>query len=92
MAKLNWTIIGYNLVEAREELQTIEKRINDGDPPTEGDFQARLEHALHHLAFAWNIRRVSTKKYANLSDAEFNEWSKFPEELEPFRILNIEEK
>jgi hypothetical protein len=85
MAELNWEIIGWNVTEAREELERTEKQINDGDPPTEYGFQVELEHALHHLVFAWNIRRVSTKKYSNLSDAEFNEWSKFPSELEPFR-------
>ncbi|MEO8648775.1 MAG: hypothetical protein ABI539_06380 [Acidobacteriota bacterium] len=86
MAKLNWEIIGYNLTEAREQLEAVEKRISDGDPPSEGEFQGQLEHALHHLAYAWNIRRVSTKQYTNVSDKDFNEWSKFPPELEPFPI------
>ncbi len=86
MAKLNWTIIGYNVTEAREQLQALEKEINDGEGPTEEAFQVMLEHALHRLAFAWNVRRVSTKRYAKLSNEEFNEWSKFPAELEPFKI------
>lgn len=86
MAKLNWTIIGYNLAEAREQLEAIEKQINDVKPPTEEGFQVMLEHTLHHLAFAWNIRRISTKRYSKLSNAEFNEWSKFPPELEPLHI------
>lgn len=86
MAKLNWEIIGHNIREAREQLETIEKRVADGDSPYEEEFQSMLEHTLHHLAFAWNIRRVSTKKYSKLSDADFNEWSKFPSELEPFNL------
>jgi hypothetical protein len=86
MPKLNWTIIRYNLTEAREQLERLEKQINDGNPRSEIEFQIDLEHALHHLAFAWNIRRVSTKRYSKLSNAEFNEWSKFPPELEPFHI------
>lgn len=86
MPKLNWTIIGYNIAEAREQLERIEKRINDGDPPSEIELQIDLEHALHHLACAWNVRRVSTKLYSKLSNDEFNEWSKFPSELEPFMI------
>lgn len=84
MAKLNWEIIISNLADAREQLQAIEKRIKDGDPPKEGEFQVQIEHALHHLAFAWNIRHISTKRYGKLSDKEFDEWSKFPPELEPF--------
>ena len=86
MPRLNWEIIASNISEAREQLEAIEKRISDGDLPNEEEFQVQMEHALHHLAFAWNIRRFSTKRYSKLSDKEFNEWSKFPPELEPFHI------
>lgn len=86
MPKLNWEIIGSNVTEAREQLEAIEKQIKEGDLPHEESLQVMLEHALHHLAFAWNIRHKSTKQYSELSDVDFNEWSKFPEDLEPFNL------
>jgi hypothetical protein len=46
--------------------------------PEEGAFKVQLQHAYHHLNFAWNIRRVRTRHYRNMTDKNFNRWSKFP--------------
>jgi hypothetical protein len=89
MPKLNWGIILYNIAEAREQLEQIEELVKGGKKPREVELQIMLEHAYHHLNFAWNIRHVSTKRYSKLSDDEFNEWSKFPKEIE---ISKIEKK
>ena len=78
MRKLNWTLIAYNLAEAREQLEAIEAQVKAGNPPGEIEFQIKLEHACHHLNFAWNVRRQPTEKYTNLSRKDFNRWSKFP--------------
>jgi hypothetical protein len=78
---LNWTIILYNITEAREQLQEIESRVAHGEKMNEFEFQIMLEHAYHHLNFAWNIRHAPTKKYANLTNEDFNLWSKYPKEL-----------
>jgi hypothetical protein len=86
MAKLNWKIILPNIAEAREQLEQIEARAKSGKKPAEGELQVMLEHAYHHLNFAWNVRHVITKRYAKLSDAEFNRWSKFPKEIEEWKI------
>jgi hypothetical protein len=86
MPKLNWKIILYDITEAREQLEHIERRARNEKKPNEYELQTMLEHAYHHLNFAWNVRRVSTKRYANLSDAEFNQWSKFPKEMEKQKI------
>ncbi len=86
MQKLNWEIILSNLAEAREQLVKIELQVKKGEAPAEGEFQVMLEHAYHHLNFAWNLRRVSTNKYAHLTDEEFNRWSKFPKDLEEWKI------
>lgn len=86
MPKLNWEIIRYDIAEAREQLEEIEKQIKEGKKISEGAFQVMLEHAYHHLNFAWNVRRVSTKKYANLSDKDFNKWSKFPKEMKASKL------
>jgi hypothetical protein len=45
-----------------------------------------LQHAYHHLNFAWNTRRISTKHYSNLTDKEFNKWGKFPKEIDSFIV------
>ena len=86
MPKLNWEIILYNIAEAREQLEQIEELAKGEKKPHEVALQIMLEHAYHHLNFAWNIRHVSTKRYSKLSDDEFNEWSKFPKEIEVSKI------
>ncbi|MBC7910020.1 MAG: hypothetical protein H7Y30_05940 [Pyrinomonadaceae bacterium] len=86
MPKLNWEIILSNIAEAREQLEALEKRANNEKAPTEIELQIMLEHAYHHLNFAWNLRRVSTERYSRLTDKEFNKWSKLPKEIEAWKI------
>ncbi|HEU4390756.1 MAG TPA: hypothetical protein VFV34_23325 [Blastocatellia bacterium] len=86
MKRLNWTIILYDIIEAREQLQEIEARAKSRAKPNEFDLQVMLEHAYHHLNFAWNVRHQPTNKYANLDDRDFNKWSKFPREMKPLSI------
>ena len=92
MRRLNWKIILYNIAEARERLEQIEARAKNGKKPAEGELQIMLEHAYHHLNFAWNIRHVPSKRYSKLSDAEFNRWSKFPKEIEEWKIEKKKKK
>ena len=75
-----------NITEAREQLEQIEALQQRGEKISEVELQISLEHAYHHLNFAWNIRHASTKRYANLSDEDFNLWSKFPKEIEVYKI------
>lgn len=86
MPKLNWEIILSNLAEAREQIEEIEKRAKAKRKPSEIELQIWLEHAYHHLNFAWNIRHKTSLNYSKLSDDEFNEWSKFPKEIEESKI------
>jgi len=86
MRKLNWEIILSNLAEARQQLEKIELQVKTGEAPAEGEFQVMLEHTYHHLNFAWNLRRISTTKYARLTDEEFNQSGKFPKDLEEWKI------
>lgn len=85
MPKLNWEIILSNINDAREQLEEIEKLIEE-KKLSEVAFQIKLEHAFHHLNFAWNIRHLPSKSYRKMSDEDFNEWSKFPEEIEIYKI------
>jgi hypothetical protein len=86
MARLNWKIIGHNVMEAREQLEDLERYIEESPRRSEVDLQLKLEHAFHHLSVAWNARNASIGRYSNLSDDDFNEWSKFPKELEEYRL------
>jgi len=81
---MNSEIIKSNISEAREELEKLERRIASGDCPEEGEFFVMLQHAYHHLNFAWNIREMPTERYASMTDEEFNEWGKFPLDMDEY--------
>lgn len=50
------------------------------------DFEIKMEHAYHHLNFAWNIRHIAAKRASECAAEDFNQWSKYPEELEIYKI------
>jgi len=78
MKNLNWKIIEANIKEALEELENIEAQIAKSKKPNEIELELFLRHAYHHLNCAWNVRHTETKKYRNMSDADFMKWGKFP--------------
>jgi hypothetical protein len=84
--RLNWNIIMSNIIEAKEQLEDIEKIIKSGNKVSEVELQIKLEHAYHHLNFTWNIRHISTTNYSNLTDEEFNEWAMHPKEIEVYKM------
>ena len=86
MPKLNWKIIKSNISEALEELKSVEKRIDSGKFPNEGELQVVFEHLYHHINFAWNARKISTKRYKDLSDKDFGLLGKFPTDIEEWSI------
>ncbi len=92
MKKLNWKIIKSNISEAREELQKIESLIESEGFPDTGEFQIMVEHAYHHMNFAWNARNIPSKRYANLTDDDFNSFGKFPEDIEEWCVSDSGEK
>jgi hypothetical protein len=69
--RLNWDIIAPNIAEAREQLEEIEARLMGGDPPEPVEFQMMMQHAFHHLNFAWNARHWPTSRYGSLTEADF---------------------
>jgi hypothetical protein len=81
MAKLIWDNIAYNLEDALDELQKLDKRISSGDMPDEVEIQFAMEHIYHHLNFAWNTRHDSIENHAGMSKEQFIQWGKFPEDL-----------
>jgi hypothetical protein len=78
MKKLNWKIMLTEIREAREELEKLERRIESRNKPVEIELELSLRHAYHHINFAWNIRHTETGKYSKLTEADFEEWGKFP--------------
>ena len=81
MAKLNTEIILSNIKEAAEELRSLKEKIESGTLDEIG-LQLGLQHTYHHLNFAWNIRHVTTEKYANLTEKEFKEWGIYPVDID----------
>lgn len=84
--KLNWTMIRSHIEEAREQLEAIEARIEAQENLSEVALAVQLEHAFHHLSFAWNIRHVRSRDLRNISDKDFNRWSKFPKKFKPSKV------
>jgi hypothetical protein len=69
-----------NIIEAREQLQEIEESLQNDTEYTEIEMRIDLEHAYHHLNYAWNIRNVSNQQIKNMTDEDFRNWSKYPKD------------
>jgi hypothetical protein len=83
---MNKKIVISNLEEAANELEAILARLSTDIEYSEDQFQVNLEHVYHHLNTAWNIRHTTSEVYANMTDDQFNEWSKFPKEMQTYSI------
>ena len=82
MKPLNWEIILSNIREAREQLEEIEREALSETPPEEVELRLGMNHAYHHLNFAWNVRHESTERYASLTQEDFERWGQYPPEIE----------
>ncbi len=76
--RLNRICMHYDLLEAIEELRDIVKQLKHNPRFSEIDLQVKLSHAYHHLNYTWNSRFSTIKEYRDLTDANFNKWSKYP--------------
>jgi hypothetical protein len=74
----NKDLIAANIEEAREELESILSDLASDPEYTEGELQIALEHAYHHLNYAWHIRNVSEERAGACSQEDFVKWSKYP--------------
>jgi hypothetical protein len=77
----NRKIIASNIREAIEELQKLEGKALNGTL-LEEQLQVGLLHAYHHLNFSWNVRRVSSSEYASLDKNRFEQWGRYPKDIE----------
>ena len=78
-------IIIANIAEARGQLEAIEKSLQD--PEYEDiEFKLDLEHAYHHLNYAWNVRNATDAELTEHSQTNYQKWSRFPVgELDEFK-------
>lgn len=74
----NRDLIIANLEEAIEQLQETASEIRDDKEYDEGQLRIDLEHAYHHLNYAWHIRKASESEAAECSQENYVKWSKFP--------------
>lgn len=73
-----------NLLEAREEIDAIIKELEGKPEYGEGGLLVRFAHVYSHVNFAWNIRNIKLNKEDRLaacSDADFNAWRQFPQDM-----------
>ena len=73
----NKGIMKSNLSEAVEQLNDIIARVDDPDY-SEAKFMVQLEHAYHHMNFAWHIRTESENDVIECTAENFKRWSKYP--------------
>lgn len=74
----NKELIASNIEEAKLELDSILFDLASNPEYSEAELQIALEHAYHHLNYAWHIRNVDEKRAVACSDEDFVKWSKFP--------------
>lgn len=81
MKMLCWKPILSNLAEAWGEINSLESLLDSPDkgPCGERRLFHRLEHAYHHLNWAWNCRRTEEDKVWNFSERSAARWTKFPQ-------------
>ena len=49
------------------------------NPFKESSLFTRLEHAYHHLNWAWNCRRTSEERVWHFADSDADRWNRFPD-------------
>ncbi|MEC9407409.1 MAG: hypothetical protein VX549_09040 [Pseudomonadota bacterium] len=74
----NRDLIASNIAEARDELNGVLEAIGNREEYDEVELQLALEHAFHHLSYAWNIRDASPEVIADRSRETFKKLSRFP--------------
>jgi len=74
----NRDLIASNVKEAKEELESILSALASATEYSEEKFRIAIEHAYHHLNYAWNIRNVDGERIAACSQDDFVKWSKYP--------------
>lgn len=78
MSMRNRDLIRENFEEAIEQLQEIVKELRERAEYSEPELRIDLEHAYHHINYAWHIRNATESELTECSGENFSKWSKFP--------------
>lgn len=73
-------LIRLNIAEAREQLKEIEESLKKDEEYSEVELQHDLEHAYHHLNYAWNIRKLSDDEVSKMTEQNFASLSRYPKD------------
>ena len=86
MPKLNRAILRYDIGDCVEQLQQILAKLDARKPLDDIEYRIEMQHAFHHLNFAWNARHWPMKRYEQCSKRDFKKAGDFPKDL-----LNIDD-
>jgi len=89
-----WNIIFPNIREACGELERLRDRIVAESKSSrysgghkgirEYEFFVSMEHAYHHVNWAWNCRHQDEQRVIRCDQADFEAWEKFPSDFKEF--------
>ena len=74
--------VAWNLEEASEQLGRIVAGMAPDAEVDEADLRIALAHVYDHLNTAWNSRNATADETAQPSRAQFDQWRRFPKDLE----------
>ena len=76
----DWVL--YHLEEAADALQKLISDASSDPEYGEEELAVDMQHLYHHINTAWNARNTVPTDVEPGTDRLFNEWSKFPSDLE----------
>jgi hypothetical protein len=79
---MNKPYILWNLKEARESLDQLITDMQAEADYDFGEFRVDMEHLYHHANRAWNARDASPESTEACSQADFDRWRQFPQDIE----------
>jgi hypothetical protein len=77
-ALIQIAVFGRLLPNELEPRKEYADRLAERLPLTDCDLFYSLDHAYHHLNFAWNCRRATEERARACATADFVRWSRFP--------------
>ena len=73
-----------NLKEAKEHLEEIieELKKSKNIKEIDGELRASFLELYWHINKVWNARNISQENINNSTEEQFDEWCRFPEDIE----------
>jgi hypothetical protein len=78
---MNRRWVRWHLTEALEALEKTIQELDDDPEFDDAVYWVDMQHLYHHLNTAWNARNATEAEVEPGTDADFNRWSKFPNDL-----------